>query len=185
MMTSIIENNMFLMPLCVFVLRIADVSIGTAKLLFIVRGYRVVATTLAFIEVSIWLCATALVFQDLDNFWNAFAFAAGYAGGTGIGMTLERWIGVGHVLVRIFTRYPAEELRNELKAQQFGATSVQGTGHDGELSVILVLTTSKKANELTHLIDNRDPKAVITVDAVRNVFGGFGLSHPISASVRT
>jgi uncharacterized protein YebE (UPF0316 family) len=179
-----IENSFILLPICIFILRIADVSIGTTKLLFIVRGYRLVAAVLAFMEVSIWLCATALVFQHLDNFWNTFAFAAGFAGGTAVGMTLEQWIGIGHVLIRVFTKYPTEELRKELKVRQFGATSIQGTGHNGELSVILVLTTSKKAKELRQLICNRDAEAVITVDTVRSVFGGFGLSHPLAASVR-
>lgn len=183
-MLAIIESNPYLMPLCVFLLRIADVSIGTTKLLFIVRGYRLIAASLAFLEVIIWLAAATIVFQNLDNFWNAIAFAAGFAGGTAIGMTLERRIGIGHVLIRIFTKSPPEGIRKELKDHNFGATSIQGTGHDGDLSVILVLTTSKKANELTELIQHNDAQAVMTVDPVRNVFGGFGLAHRVAPGVR-
>ena len=172
------------MPMCIFLLRIADVSIGTTKLLFIVRGYRFVAAFLAFIEVSIWLYATTLVFQHIENFWNALAFAGGFAGGTAIGMTIERWIGVGHVLIRIFTRCPAEEIRSALKDNGFGATSIQGTGYDGDLTVVLVLTTSKKANALKHLIQQKDSNALMTIDTIRNVHGGFGMSNALYASVR-
>ena len=183
-MSNIEDYYFLLMPIIVFLLRIGDVSIATIKLLFIVRGYKLIAGIMAFLEVCIWLVATSIVFQHLDNIWNTIAFATGFASGTVLGMTIEQKLGIGHVMVRIFTRYPVEKLSVLLREQNFGATSVQGVGKDGALSVVLVLTSAKKANELTRLIKERDADSVITIDAVRSVFGGFGTEQPRLASVR-
>ncbi len=183
-MLEVLAQNAILMPICVFLLRIVDVSLGTLKLLFMVRGYRLIASALAFVEISVWLCATTIVFNYLNNFWNIFAFALGFSTGTAVGMTIERWIGVGHVLVRIFTKSPNDDLRLALKNNQFGATSFQGVGHFGEHSVLLVLTTSKNAERLTRLVRENDPEAVMTVDAVRSVFGTFGMGTPMAGALR-
>ena len=99
-------------------------------------------------------------------------------------MTLERAMGIGHVLVRVFTRIPIEDLRKSLIAHQFGATSFQGSNNDGEISVALILTSSRKADQLTRLIQQSDSEAVVTIGPVRIVLGSLGLSHPLPAAVR-
>lgn len=183
-MLALLETYPVLVPFCIFLLRVVDVSIGTLKLLFVVRGYRTISSVLAFIEISIWLCATALVFNYLGNFWNALAFAGGFAAGTAVGMTIERSIRVGHVLVRVFSKCPAEQLRPLLRENGYGGMFFQGTGNDGDHTVVLVLAPSKMSNRLTRLIREQDPEAIMTVDSVKGVFGGMGLPRPLVGTLR-
>lgn len=53
--------------LLIFALRITDVSIGTLRITFLVRGKRGVAGALSFFESLIWLLAAAQVLSTLDS----------------------------------------------------------------------------------------------------------------------
>ena len=48
-------------------MRIADVSIGTIRIVMLVRGKRLLAGVLSFAESFVWLLAAAQVLSDLDD----------------------------------------------------------------------------------------------------------------------
>ncbi|MBI2424234.1 MAG: DUF2179 domain-containing protein [Candidatus Hydrogenedentes bacterium] len=163
----------FLTALLIFGLRVTDVSIGTTKLLFLVRGYRILTPLLSFLEACVWLLATTIVFRNLDSLLNGFAFASGFAAGTVAGMAIERWVGLGYTLVRIFTREDPARITAILRESNFGMTSFRAAGYEGELAVLLVVTTPKQADRLIRIIKELDPKVFVTVDPVRSVIGGY------------
>ena len=91
--------------LLVFVLRIGDVSIGTLRMLYSVRGRRLPAASLGLVESGLFVFAISRVFRDLShNPWNMAGYACGFAAGTALGITLERWIGSGWILARVISR---------------------------------------------------------------------------------
>ena len=88
------------LPLLIFVARIMDVSIGTSRVIFVSRGYRVLAAVAGFWEVLIWLLAIGQIMQNLDNPMCYLAYAGGFAMGNYIGITLTNkmswgWFGQG------------------------------------------------------------------------------------------
>lgn len=100
----------------IFLLRIADVSIGTLRIGFLVRGRSGVAGALSFVESLVWLAAAAQVLANLDSPTKFLAYAGGYAAGTMLGVHIERWIAVGDVVMRIIApvaspREPARSAR--------------------------------------------------------------------------
>src|SRR4051794_37904393 len=97
---------LFLGMLQIFLLRICDVSIGTVRVIYTVRGRRMVSFFLGFIESGVFITAIARVFRDLSSPWKMLAYACGFATGTAIGITLEKWIGSGWILARIICREP-------------------------------------------------------------------------------
>lgn len=68
--------------LLIFCLRLADVAAGTLRISMLVRGYRLLAGGVSFLESLLWLVATAKALTGLDNPLKFVAFAAGYAVGT-------------------------------------------------------------------------------------------------------
>ena len=54
-------------PLLIFVARIMDVSIGTLRVIFVAKGYRIYAPILGFFEVIIWLLAIRQILNHINN----------------------------------------------------------------------------------------------------------------------
>lgn len=170
--------------LAIFCLRIVDVSIGTVKLLYVVRGQRVLSAILAFFESLVWVLAASLVFSQLDNPWNMLGFCAGFAAGTAVGMTIERWIGSGYVLIRIITRLEPSEWLQPLRTSGFGLTAVQGQGSEGSVQVILIVSQRKRTETALKLIQLLDPKAFVTVDPISHASGGYLLPTAVPSALR-
>lgn len=170
--------SVFLGALFIFILRICDVSIGTMRVMLAVRGARWYATILGFFESAIWLLAVRQVFDQLDNWWNVLGYAGGFAMGTFFGVTIERWIASGWVLVRVISKDKAPDLRSRLRDAHFGVTSVTGEGRSGANEVLFIVTRRRRSSEALALITAVDEKAFVTIDAVTPASGGY-LTHPI------
>ena len=84
--------TLILSALLIFAMRLADVSIGTVRLIVLVRGQTLLAAVLSFFSALIWILATAQVINDLQEPIKIVAYAAGFAVGTLVGALIERWI---------------------------------------------------------------------------------------------
>src|SRR4051812_36208678 len=147
----------------IFLLRVCDVSIGTVRVLFSMRGKRGIAASLGFVESSIFVTAIAGVFKDLSNPWKMFGYAAGFAAGTFLGISIEQWIGSGTLMARILTRLAPEALIKALRDRDFGVTVMNGEGKTGEVRVILVVAPRRRTRELLAAVTQHDPQAFVTI----------------------
>jgi uncharacterized protein YebE (UPF0316 family) len=101
--------NPALIALMIFCLRICDVSIGTVRVIYTIRGNRTISAVLGFIESLIWIFAISRAFALVgQNPIGMIGWAAGFATGTVLGITLERWIATGHILMRVISLEKAE-----------------------------------------------------------------------------
>ena len=155
----------------IFLLRATDVSIGTMRVMFVVRGQRFKAAALALMESCIFIFAISNVFQD-PNRAKMLAYAAGFATGTICGITIEGWIGSGFLLFRIISRDKGAVLGQQLRDRGFGVTAVKGEGRAGELAILFVVAARKRSQEILDLIRKEDEDAFITIDAVQTPIGG-------------
>ena len=170
--------------LMIFGLRICDVSVGTLRVAYLVRGDALKAVPLAFLESGIWILAISQIFDQLDSKLNMLAYAAGFAAGTAAGIGLERWIASGSILVRVVTRAAKEHLVDGVHAAGFGLTVVEGEGREGDQSVCFIVTHRRRGKELLGLIQQLDPAAFVTIDAVQRAIGGYLPHAPGPAGVR-
>jgi uncharacterized protein YebE (UPF0316 family) len=160
--------------LLIFSLRIVDVSIGTLRVMYMVRGERAKTVPLAFVESGVWVFAITRIVKQVDNPLNMLAFAAGYAAGTMVGMTLERWIASGHILVRVISdKADHGELLGAIRGAGFGVTVVHGQGRAGEQAILFVVALRRRGRELLDLIRRLDDDAFVTVDPVSRAIGGY------------
>ena len=65
----------------IFLARVADVTLGTIRIIFVSRGTRVLAAIFGFFEILIWLAAISQIMQNLTNVANYIAYAAGFSRG--------------------------------------------------------------------------------------------------------
>lgn len=157
----------------IFFLRIIDVSLGTIRTILIVRGKRSLAPLIGFIEVTIWVVAVSQVITSIDNVWKVLAYSGGFAAGTLVGMWLEERLALGDVAVYVVSREAGEEIAQEVRKADYGATELPAFGHSGPVSMVSVVTPRKRLDELLRLVNSFDPLAFVTIDDKRQVVRGY------------
>lgn len=153
--------------LLIFLLRIADVSVGTLRVNVLVRGYRGLAVALSFVECLIWLSATARVLTQLDNPVNILAFAGGYATGTFVGCLINDWLALGKTLMRVVTPTNHPEVATALREAGCTVTVMNAKGRDGEVSIAFSVIPKKRSRKILRVIQDANPNAFVTFEEVR------------------
>jgi uncharacterized protein YebE (UPF0316 family) len=158
----------------IFLLRIGDVSIGTVRVLYTVRGKRAISMALGFVESLVWIFAISRLMKTVnENPINMVAWAIGFAAGTAVGITLEQWIASGQIMVRIISVYHSGELRRALHGMGFGVTAVEGEGKDGSILILFVVAPRRRTKEVIRQIEQIDPDAFMTVEPISHASGGY------------
>jgi uncharacterized protein YebE (UPF0316 family) len=150
-------------PLLIFLLRIVDVSMGTMRMLFIVRGARVPASTIAFFEILIWVVAAGAAVNNLGSPLHLIGYAGGFATGTLVGVEVEKRLALGIATVQAFSRGSVSELEAVLRSQGFGVTKVIGEGEQGEVSILSIISRRREVPQIIDDIEAFDPDAFIAV----------------------
>jgi uncharacterized protein YebE (UPF0316 family) len=160
------------MPLLIFVARILDVSVGTLRVIFVSKGYRTLATVLGFFEVLIWIMAMGQIMGDLNNIWYFFSYAAGFATGNFVGITIEKKISLGVVILRVITQKNAEDLVKHLRADNYGVTVLDAEGAEGTVKVIFMVIKRQKLSVVVPIVKQFNPNAFFSIEDVRYVREG-------------
>lgn len=166
-----------ILPLIIFLARITDVSIGTIRVILISRGSRFISAGLGFFEVLIWLVVTGQVMQNLESPLSFIAYAAGFAAGNFVGVTIEGKMALGFVLVRIVAQHDATKLAEHLRGDNYGVTMQEALGAQGEVKLLFTVVARKDLNKIVSTVQKFNPKAFMTIEDVRGVSDGVFPSH--------
>ena len=143
------------------------------RMILTIQGKRTWSTILGFIEVSVFITAVASVVQGPLDPLRVLAYGGGFAAGTFLGMTLDRRLGIGDVVVRIISK-SHKQMVPALTAVGFGLTLVDGRGGRGsEVGVVFSVCHRKRLQELLGIIRQVDRSAIVTVQEVREQVHGF------------
>lgn len=155
-------------PAIIFALRVVDVSMGTMRVLTIMRGARAVAAFISFFEILIWIVAAGAVIQNLASPLHAIGYAAGFATGTAVGMWIEGRLALGVCSVRVFSTHSQQELVETLREQGYGVTEQDGRGRVGPVAILHAVVRRRDVRDVTKTVEHYDPDAFVTVqnDAV-------------------
>jgi uncharacterized protein YebE (UPF0316 family) len=169
---EILNSDLFdliILPLAIFFARIADVSLGTLRIIFVSKGMKRIAPLIGFIEVLIWIIAISKIMQNLDNWICYIAYAGGFAAGTYIGLIIEEKLAIGHEMVRVITKRDHNELVSKLKDEGYGVTSVDAQGADGDVGVIYIIVKRSMITEVLDYINHYNPRALYTIESIKFV----------------
>lgn len=162
---------------CVLIIcaRIGDVSLGTIRTVFILRGRRTLAVLLGFFEVLIWVTVVSKVITNLNHPVYAVSYALGFAAGNYFGMVIEHWLAIGHQALRVFSRRNVE-LAEALREAGYRVTEFAGTGRDGPITLLYTESARRDIGEAIGIAERVDPDCFYVIDDVRSAS---------SASMRT
>jgi len=155
-----------LLPLLIFIARVADVSLGTVRVIFIARGLKYLAPIVGFFEIIIWLLAIGQIMQNLSNPICYIAYAGGFAMGNYVGIWIAEKLSLGVVLIRVITSRDASELIEYLKTAEYGVTSVDAQGSAGKVQVVFTIVRRREVAGVVNLIKQFNPKAFYTIEEV-------------------
>lgn len=157
--------SLILAALLIFGLRIVDVSLGTLRIGFLVRGERRLAGLFGFFESLIWLIAAAQVLSNLDSPLKFVAYAAGYAAGTMLGVSIERWLAIGETIMRVVSPVDSPPVEEQLRDAGFYVTVLNARGRDGDVSVSFSVLKRKRIPEAIKIVGAVNPQAFVTFEA--------------------
>lgn len=164
--------------LLIFLMRIADVSIGTVRIILVARGRKLLAPALGFVEILIWLYAISNIMQNLDRLAYYLAYAAGFAAGNHLGIIVEERLAIGIGMVRVITRRKADRLIASLRRAGYGVTTVIGEGSAGPVDIIYTVVRRAELPRVIEAIHTFNPRAFYVVEDVRSA----GAIHPVSTA---
>lgn len=158
--------------LLIFTLRMTDISLYTLRIMMVVRGRKGLAWIFAVFQSFTYVFSITVVLRDLNNPIKIIGYAAGFATGLIVGMTLEKRLAIGLTHFRIISTGRGEELCDQLRADGYGVTEVAGRGKDGTVMVLHLDVLRRDERRLIQQVTEIDEEAFITAETVRSARRG-------------
>jgi len=162
--------------LFIFFGKIIEVSVSTVRMVLINRGERVKGAVIAFFEVSLWILVTGTVLVGFqEDLLRCGIFAVAFALGNYVGSWLEGKLAFGLCSIQVIINKDesADKVVSELRENGFGVTILEGEGKSGQREILLLHLKRKRIPAAIALIKSKLENAVITVNDVRVINGGF------------
>ncbi len=163
----------FLTALGIFTLRIGDMSLDTIRVLFVMRGRKLLAWILGFLQSLIFVIAISAALSHLDNPLSIIGYAAGFATGVVVGMLIEERLAIGHIHFTIVSSTRGAAIAEQLRAEGFAVTEIPARGRAGTVHLLMVNVNRRDRTSLETAVLETDPEAFITAEDVRPVRRGF------------
>jgi uncharacterized protein YebE (UPF0316 family) len=163
----------FLSAGIIFALRVSDMTLDTLRVLVVMRGRKKIAWVLGLFQSMIFVFAIGSVLKNLDNPLNILGYAAGFATGIVVGMTIEERLAIGHVQLSIISPRRGAALAERLRAEGYAITEISGRGKDGVVTMLNCSVLRKNVTKVQELVNEVDDSAFITAEDVRSVRRGF------------
>jgi len=104
------------------------------------------------------------VLSGLDEPLKMVAYAGGYAAGTMLGSTVEGWLAMGSVLVRIVAPIDSPHAYEALQDAGYALTVLNGEGRDGAVRVAFAVMPRRQAKRALELVAEANPQAFVTIE---------------------
>lgn len=167
---------MFLTCLGIYAARIVDVSLGTLRTVFFVKGKTIQPFVIAFFEVLIWyLVARQALNADGSPYLIAVSYALGYATGTYIGTKLSNRFVKGIVGVQVIISKKIDKLLEKLRNNDYSVSIIPlEKSYDKKSKYMLYIQVNNNMlKKLENLIKKYDENAFIVVNETKYVRNGF------------
>jgi uncharacterized protein YebE (UPF0316 family) len=157
----------------IFVLRVIEMTIGTLRILYVMRGRKLFVWILGFLQAGIFVLAIGSVVTNLDSIWNLVGYAAGFATGNVFGMYVEGRLAVGHTRLHVISPRRGAAIAEHLREGGYAVTEIPARGKDGMVTMLECSVRRREAIKADQLIRDVDETAFVTAEDVRPVRRGY------------
>ena len=172
------EISPILVCLLVCAAKIVEITIQALKTCMMVKGQRLKAAGLGFIECTIWGLVISTIIGTLgDNLLLLLFYCVGYATGLFLGSTIESKIALGTSSLELIANDEStEKIIAYLKENGNGYTVFDGHGSKDKMNMILIVLPRKEApkvlREIRSICGN---KVFVVASEVSKYAGGYGM----------
>ncbi len=158
--------------------KIIEITIQSLKTCMMVKGERLKAAGLGFIECIIWGLVISTIIGTLgDNIFLLLFYCTGYATGLFLGSTIEGKIALGTSNLEIIaSEENTEKITAYLHEHNKGFTVFEGHGSKYKMNMIFIVLprkeSSKALKDMRRLCDN---KIFVVASEVSKYAGGYGI----------
>ena len=158
--------------------KIVEITIQALKTCMMVKGQRIKAAGLGFVECTIWGLVISTIIGTLgDNLFLLLFYCVGYATGLFLGSTIEGKIALGtSSLELIASDESTTKITEYLRAQNRGFTVFEGRGSKDKMNMIFIVLPRKETprtlKEIRKCCDN---KVFVVASEVSKYAGGYGM----------
>ena len=164
--------------LLVCVAKIVEISIQSLKTCMMVKGQRLKAAGLGFLECTVWGLVISTIIGTLgDNLFLLLFYCVGYATGLFLGSTIEGKIALGTSNLELIAGKESTELIiNYLHEHNRGYTVFEGHGSKDKMNMIFIVLPRKEvASTLRDIRKCCDNKVFVVASEVSKYAGGYGM----------
>ena len=160
--------------LLIVVMQFVLVPLTTLRTIFLVKSEIRNASLLGGVEALIYVISLGIIFSDLSNYLNMFAYAIGYSGGIILGGYIERKLAIGYRTVNVSLLEKTPELIEKLRVEGFGVTIFEGEGREGRKRYRLdIVVKRSREKELMTLLNEDAPRAFVVSYEPTGFKGGY------------
>ncbi len=158
--------------------KIVEITIQSLKTCMMVKGQRLKAAGLGFIECTIWGLVVSTIIGTLgDNLFLLLFYCIGYATGLFLGSTIEGKIALGTSNLEIIaSEESTQKILPYLREHQKGFTVFEGHGSTDKMNMIFIVLPRKEAGKVLKDIRREcDNKIFVVASEVSKYAGGYGM----------
>jgi uncharacterized protein YebE (UPF0316 family) len=163
--------------LTIFFARLIDVSLGTLRTVYTVKGKHIWASLIGIIEITVWFSVVKEALNvDNNSIFIVLSYALGFSVGTYLGGFLSKKLIKTKLTVQIITMKDYSKLIKDLRYHHFGVTVLNINSGITKKCMLFLEIDADRLDKLRSIIRNIDPKAFVVVNETKDVFNGyFGL----------
>jgi len=151
--------------LLIMLARMADVTIGTLRVISVIDGRMKTSFLLGFLEVVIWLSVISLTLTRIEqNPWLGLFFALGFSIGNVLGIFVERRIPLGNLTLRAVGGDEVRELAAALHDEGLRTTLLRGEGHSGEKNMLFCFMPKRALSRVMPVLKSMRERIFYTLD---------------------
>jgi uncharacterized protein YebE (UPF0316 family) len=165
--------EMVLAGLFVFVMRLTDMSLDTLRLLFMMRGRKLLSGLIGATQATVFILAVSAVLNGPLNFWTVLGYALGFGAGVIVGMVAEERLAIGYAMLRVYSPQYGKEIAEALRKSGHAATEIAGRGKEGSITVVNCVVARRNVGQVRMIIDGVDASAFVTIDEARPLQHGY------------
>lgn len=159
--------------LFVFAMRVIDMSLDTLRLLFVMRGRKLLAGLIGAVQAAVFILAVSTVLRGELSAWTVLGYAGGFGTGVILGIIVEERLAIGYGMFRIYSPAHGRAIAEALREAGHAATEFAAWGKDGMVVVVNCAVARRQIATVRGIVDRIDPEAFITVDEVRPLQRGY------------
>ena len=168
-----------LLPLVIFLAKVAELTVSTSRTILVVSGMSLQAALLGFVEITIGILAVGAVVTNLDNPLAILAYSAGFAVGIIAGGWTEERLAFGFRTVQVINPNRNTDVSRALRERGYPVTQLEGLGRGGPVEIVLAVIQRRSLRELLAVVATIEPTSFVTVERTeRPVRGTIVVNRP-------